>query len=76
MIHWHSNTNDLNIQEDIILGAISMHIDNMEDQDAQMFLHSLVAFNLTQHVKIPTHNRGQILYVIITQNWKWTFSTN
>ena len=43
-----------------------MHIDNLEDQDAQMLLDLLVAFNLTQHVKIPTHNRAHTLNVIIT----------
>ena len=43
-----------------------MHIDDMEDQNAQMLLVSLVAFNLTQHVKIPTHSRGHILDVINT----------
>ena len=31
-----------------------------------MLLVSLVAFNLSQHVKIPTHNRGHTLVVIIT----------
>ena len=50
----------------IILGDINMHMDNMEDQDAQMLLDSLVAFNLTQHVKIPTHDRGHTEDVIIT----------
>ena len=43
-----------------------MHIDNMEDQDAQILLDSLVAFSLTQHVKLQTHNRGPTLDVIIT----------
>ena len=38
----------------------------MEDQDAQMLLDSHVAFSLTQHIKIPTHNRGHTLDVIIT----------
>ena len=43
-----------------------MLIDNMEDQDAQMLLGSPVALNLTQQVKIPTHNRDHTLDVIIT----------
>ena len=43
-----------------------MHVDNMKDQGAQMVLDSLAAFNLTQHVKFPTHNRGHTLDVIIT----------
>ena len=43
-----------------------MHMDNMEDQDAQTLLDSLVAFNLTKHVKVPTHKRGHTLDVIIS----------
>ena len=31
-----------------------------------MLLDSLATFNLTQHVKIPPHNRGHTLDVIIT----------
>ena len=50
----------------IILGDINMHIDNMEDHDAQMLLDLLEAFNLNQHVKIPTHHRHHTLDVIIT----------
>ena len=42
-----------------------MHIDNMEDQDAQLLLDSIAASNLTQHVKIPTHNRGHTIDWII-----------
>ena len=37
----------------IILGDVNIHVDNMEDQDAQMLLDSLVAFNQTQQVKNP-----------------------
>ena len=43
-----------------------MHIDNMEDQDAQILLDSLVTFNLTNNVKFQTYNRGHNLDVIIT----------
>ena len=50
----------------IILGDINIHINNMEDQDAQVLLDSLPAFNLTQHVKVPTSNRCHNLDVIIT----------
>ena len=38
-----------------------MQIDNMEDQDVQMVLYLFTAFNLTQQVQIPAHNRGHIL---------------
>ena len=49
----------------IILGSINMHIDNVKDQETQMLLDWLLAFKLIQHVKIPTHNRGHTLDVII-----------
>ena len=50
----------------IILGDINRHIDNIENQDAQMLLDLLAAFNLTQHVQIPIHNRDHTLDVTIT----------
>ena len=43
-----------------------MHIDNIDDQETQTLLDSLAAFNLTQHVRIPTHNKGHTLDIIIT----------
>ena len=43
-----------------------MHIDNIDDQETQTLLDSLAAFNVTQHVRIPTHNKGHTLDIIIT----------
>ena len=42
-----------------------MNIHNIDDQETQTLLDSLVAFNLTQYVRIPTHNKGHTLDVII-----------
>ena len=42
----------------IILGDINMHIHDPSNQDALVLQDSLNAFDLTQHVKIPTHNKG------------------
>ena len=53
-------------QDLIIMGDISIHINNNEDQDAQTLLNTLEAFNLKQHVNIPTHNLGHTLDLIIT----------
>ena len=33
-----------------------MHIDNSEDQDAQVLIDTLEAFNIKQHIPFPTHN--------------------
>ena len=43
-----------------------MHIDNIDDQEIQILLDSLVAFNLIQHVRIPIHNRHHTLDILIT----------
>ena len=52
----------------IILGDINMHMEDPTNLNASILQDSINAFNLTQHVKIPTHNKGHILDVIITTN--------
>ena len=43
----------------IILGDINMHIDNIDDEET--LLDTLAVFNLTHHVRVPTHNKGYTL---------------
>ena len=43
-------------------------MDDPNNQNACILHDSINAFNLTQHVKIPTHNKGHTLDVIITTN--------
>ena len=50
------------------LRDINMHMEDPTNQNASILHDSINAFNLTQHVKIPTHNKGQTLDVIITTN--------
>ena len=50
----------------IILGNINMHMDDPNNQNACILHDSINAFDLTQHVKIPTQNKGHTLDVIIT----------
>ena len=50
----------------IILGDINMHMDDPNNQNACMLQDSINAFDLTQHIKIPTHNKGHTLDIIIT----------
>ena len=46
----------------------NIHINDPEDQDAQTLQDTLNAFNLKQHVNIPTHNLGHTTELIITSN--------
>ena len=55
-------------QDIIILGDFHLHINDPEEQDAQMLQDTLNAFNLKQHVNIPTHNLGHTIDFIITSN--------
>ena len=55
-------------QDIIILGGFNIHINDPEDQDAQILQDTLNAFNLKQHVNIPTHNLGHTIDLIITSN--------
>ena len=50
----------------IILGDINMHMDDPNNQNVCILQDSIEAFDLIQHVKIPTHNKGHTLDVVIT----------
>ena len=52
----------------IIMGDYNIHINNLEDRDAQILKDTLNAFNLRQHINIPTHNLGHNINLIITPN--------
>ena len=52
----------------IIMGDFNIHINDLEDRDAQILNDTLNAFNLRQHVNIPTHNLGHTIDLIITPN--------
>ena len=43
-----------------------MNIHNIDAQETQTLVDSLAAFNLTLHVRIPTHSKGHNLDAIIT----------
>ncbi|CAG2217216.1 unnamed protein product [Mytilus edulis] len=50
----------------LFTGDFNFHLDNLSDPDALRFHQSLKDRNLTQHVKDVTHDRGNILDLIIT----------
>ena len=50
------------------MGDFNIHINDLEDWDAQVLKDTLNAFNLRQHINIPTHNLGHTIDLIITPN--------
>ena len=50
------------------MGVFNIHINDSEDWDAQTLQDILTAFNLKQHINIPTHNLGHTIDLIITSN--------
>ena len=52
----------------VCMGNISLHINNMENPDAQVFLDMITAFSLENHVAFPTHRSGQTLDLVIMES--------
>ena len=50
------------------MGDFNIHINDLEDWDTQILKDTLNAFNLRQHINIPTHNLGHTINLIITPN--------
>ena len=50
------------------MGDFNIHINDLEDWDAQILKDTLNAFDLKQHINIPTHNLGLTIDLIITSN--------
>ena len=50
------------------MGDFNIHINDLEDQDAQILKDTLNAFNLKQHINILTHNLRHTINLIITSN--------
>ena len=54
--------------EFIITGDFNTHLDNHADTLTSQFLSLLSSFNLSQHVHFPTHDKNQILDLVITSS--------
>ena len=50
----------------ICMGDFNLHVNNMENPDAQVFLDMITAFGLENHVAFPTHRSGHTLDLVIT----------
>lgn len=48
----------------IVTGDINIHVDNSNSNLTVDFMDALDCFNMTQHVKFPTHNKGHTLDLV------------
>ena len=51
----------------IIAGDFNLHIDDIANPDAQVFLDLLTAFGLQNHVNFPTHKSEHTLDLILSE---------
>lgn len=51
-----------------ILGDLNIHVDTPSNHFAAEFLELLDCLNLKQNVEVPTHIKGHILYLVITDS--------
>ena len=51
----------------IICGDFNLHIDDLNNPDAQVFLHMVNAFGLNNNVTFPTHQSGHTLDLILSE---------
>ena len=50
------------------MGDFNIHMNNSEDRNAQTLQDTINAFNLKQHINIPTHNLGHTIDLTIISN--------
>ena len=51
----------------VCMGNFNLHIYNMENPDAQVFLDMITAFGLEDHIAFPTHRGGHTLDLVIME---------
>ena len=51
----------------VLLGDFNLHISNEDDIDSAIFLDTLEAMGLYQHVSFPTHKSGNTLDLVISE---------
>ena len=52
----------------LVVSDFNLHVNDASDRSAQRFLRLLEAFNLKQHVWVPTRRSGNTLDLVITRN--------
>ena len=51
----------------IVLGHFNIHINNENDNEAGIFVDTMIALGFNQHVSFPTHRAGNILDLVFTE---------
>ena len=51
----------------VILGDFNIHVNDVNDPSASIFLDTMIALGLNQHIKGPSHKSGNCLYLIFTE---------
>ena len=53
--------------DNLLLGDFNLHISNKDDIDSAIFLDTIEAMGLYQHVSFPTHKSGNTLDLLISE---------
>ena len=53
--------------DNLLLGDFNLHVSNEEDIDSAIFLDTIEAMGLYQHVSFPTHKSGNTLDLVISK---------
>ena len=56
-----------NMENAIILGDFNMHMEDLNNNNSKIFVDTVEALGLKQHVVEPTHQKGNILDLIFTK---------
>ena len=56
-----------NLERNVILGDFNMHIDDIRETEASIFIDTMMALGLDQHVTKATHHKGNNLDLIYTE---------
>ena len=56
-----------NLQNPIILGDFNMHIEDTNNYNSKIFVDTMEALGLKQHITAPTHYKGNILDLIFME---------
>ena len=51
----------------VILGDFNIHVNDVDDPNTSIFLDTMTALGLKQHIKGPTHKSGNCLNLIFTE---------
>ena len=56
----------------VVLGDLNIHVNDIDDLNASIFLNTVTALRLKQHVEGPTHKSGNCLDLIFTEEMSRT----